>query len=86
MKIPAVPALPLALHLLRLVDPAGHVGDAELAGGEELQVNLLGETAVIAGSANQDQHTGGLVTQSALLGGVRRTCRTEQLQNCLGGY
>ena len=76
MEVPGV--LSLAAHLLSLVDAARHVGDAELGGGEELQVYLLGETSVIARSADQHQHTRGLVAQSALLRGIRGTCSTTR--------
>ena len=75
VNVPGVLALAVHLGLLALVDLPGDVGDAELGGGEELQVDLLGEAAVVARPADQDQDAGGLVGQSALLGNIRGTCR-----------
>ena len=77
VNIPGVLAQTVHLGLRGLVDLPGDVGDTKLAGGEELQVDLLGEAAVIARSTDQHQHTGGLVGQPTLLRSIRGACCTE---------
>ena len=81
MNIPRILALAVHLGLVGLVDLSGDVGDAKLGGGEELQVDLLAEAAIIARPADQHQHTGGLVGQPALLRSIRGSCGDWSVKN-----
>ena len=81
VNIPRILALAVHLGLVGLVDLSGDVGDAKLGGGEELQVDLLAEAAIIARPADQHQHTGGLVGQPALLRSIRGSCGDWSVKN-----